>query len=170
MIGDPLPERVAGYDLMHRLLAECAAHGRSVYMIGAQQEVIEQAVGEVEKLYPGITIAGWRNGYFDIDDEQVIADVQAAKPDLVLAALGMERQENWIATALPYVEKGVFIGVGGSFDTLTGKMPRAPLIFRKANLEWFYRLCKQPSRWRRMLALPKFVLTVKREQKQRSAL
>lgn len=165
MIGQPLPERVAGYDMMHELFALCAKRGWSVYMIGAEEEVIVGAVEKVQELYPGIKIVGYRNGFFELDDQTIIADIQQAKPDLVLAALGMARQEEWIVQTLPAVDQGVFIGVGGSFDVLAGKVERAPAIFQKANLEWFYRLCKQPSRWRRMLALPKFITTVRKEHK-----
>lgn len=160
ILGKPLPERVAGYDLMRNLLAVLEEQKLKLYMLGAQEETIEKAVQTIQKEYPNIQIAGYHHGFFDWEDPAIINEIKESKPDLILVALGVPRQEKWIAEHIDQVEKGVFIGVGGSFDVLAGTVKRAPEFWQKLNLEWFYRLLKQPSRWRRMLALPHFALKV----------
>lgn len=160
ILGKPLPERVAGYDLMRNLLAVLNEKKLKLYMLGAQEETIEKAVQTIKNDYPGLQLAGYHHGFFDWNDPAIINEVKATQPDLILVALGVPKQEKWIAEHIDQVEKGVFIGVGGSFDVLAGTVRRAPEIWQKLNLEWFYRLLKQPSRWRRMLALPHFALKV----------
>lgn len=160
ILGKPLPERVAGYDLMRQLLSVLNEQKLKLYMLGAQEETIEKAVETIRKEYPNLQLAGYHHGFFKWEDPAIINEIKATKPDLILVALGVPRQEKWIAEHLDEVEKGVFIGVGGSFDVLAGTVKRAPEIWQKLNLEWFYRLLKQPSRWRRMLALPHFALKV----------
>lgn len=160
ILGKPLPERVAGYDLMRNLLAVLNEQKLKLYMLGAQEETIEKAVQTIKVEYPDLEIAGYHHGFFHWEDPSIINEIKETRPDLILVALGMPRQEKWIAEHIDKVEKGVFIGVGGSFDVVAGTVKRAPEFWQKLNLEWFYRLLKQPSRWRRMLALPHFALKV----------
>ncbi|WP_458411832.1 WecB/TagA/CpsF family glycosyltransferase [Schinkia sp. CFF1] len=160
ILGQPLPERVAGYDLMRNLLTVLHEHKLKLYMLGAQEETIEKAVQTIKNEYPNLTIAGYHHGFFNWEDPAIINEIKETKPDLILVALGVPKQEKWIAENMDEVEKGVFIGVGGSFDVVAGTVKRAPEFWQKLNLEWFYRLLKQPSRWRRMLALPHFALKV----------
>ncbi|EKN68564.1 WecB/TagA/CpsF family glycosyltransferase [Schinkia azotoformans] len=160
ILGKPLPERVAGYDLMRNLLTVLNEKKLKLYMLGAQEETIEKAVQTIKVEYPDLQIAGYHHGFFKWEDPAIINEIQETQPDLILVALGMPRQEKWIAEHIDHVEKGVFIGVGGSFDVIAGTVKRAPEFWQKLNLEWFYRLLKQPSRWRRMLALPHFALKV----------
>lgn len=160
ILGKPLPERVAGYDLMRNLLAVLNQQKLKLYMLGAQEETIEKAVQTIKVEYPDLEIAGYHHGFFHWEDPAIINEIKETQPDLILVALGMPRQEKWIAEHIDKVDKGVFIGVGGSFDVIAGTVKRAPEVWQKLNLEWFYRLLKQPSRWRRMLALPHFALKV----------
>jgi N-acetylglucosaminyldiphosphoundecaprenol N-acetyl-beta-D-mannosaminyltransferase len=160
LLGSPLPERVPGYDLMHHLLKVMHEEGRSLYMLGAKEDVLHQVMDRVRDLYPNVQIVGSHHGFFELEDTSISDDIKACDPDLVLVALGCPRQERWISMYINDFQKGVFIGVGGSFDSLVGHVPRAPEMWQKMNLEWFYRLLKQPSRWRRMLALPHFVIKV----------
>ncbi|KEF38899.1 N-acetylmannosaminyltransferase [Schinkia azotoformans MEV2011] len=160
ILGKPLPERVAGYDLMRNLLTVLNEKKLKLYMLGAQEETIEKAVQTIKVEYPDLEIAGYHHGFFKWEDPAIINEIKETQPDLILVALGMPRQEKWIAEHIDHVEKGVFIGVGGSFDVVAGTVKRAPEVWQKLNLEWFYRLLKQPSRWRRMLALPHFALKV----------
>lgn len=160
ILGKPLPERVAGYDLMRNLLTVLNEKKLKLYMLGAQEETIEKAVQTIKVEYPDLQIAGYHHGFFKWEDPAIINEIKETQPDLILVALGMPRQEKWIAEHIDQVEKGVFIGVGGSFDVIAGTVKRAPEVWQKLNLEWFYRLLKQPSRWRRMLALPHFALKV----------
>jgi N-acetylglucosaminyldiphosphoundecaprenol N-acetyl-beta-D-mannosaminyltransferase len=92
--------------------------------------------------------------------------VKEADPDLVFVALGFPRQEKWIRKNFGVFEKGIFMGVGGSFDVLAGAVKRAPALWRKLNLEWLYRFIRQPSRWRRMAVLPLFILKVASKRKR----
>jgi N-acetylglucosaminyldiphosphoundecaprenol N-acetyl-beta-D-mannosaminyltransferase len=160
LLNKPIPERVTGYDTMVELLKLAEQKGYSIYLLGGQQETLEKAVQNIQSAHPSINIAGSHNGFFDWDKNDIPKEIAAAKPDLVFVALGVPKQENWIAGNLSQFEKGVFMGVGGSFDVIAGTVERAPEAWQKANLEWLYRLIKQPSRWKRMLALPRFGLKI----------
>ncbi|MFJ7728264.1 WecB/TagA/CpsF family glycosyltransferase [Neobacillus sp. NPDC097160] len=158
IIGDPLPERIPGFELMQELLKKGSDSHWSAYFLGAKQEVVEKAVENSKQQYPNLKIAGFHNGFFDWDSNQIQEEIKQLKPDLIFVALGLPRQENFIAKNLAQFDHGLFIGVGGSFDVLAGTVKRAPIIWQKLNLEWLYRLMKQPSRWRRMLVLPLFLM------------
>lgn len=166
MLGTPIVERVAGYDLMLALLEEANQQGSRVYLLGAKEDVLQSTVAKVKKLYPSINLVGSRNGYFDFSDSAVIEAVQATQPDIVFVAIGYPKQEQWIHQYMKTASKGLLMGVGGSFDVLSGKSKRAPKIFIKLNIEWLYRLIKQPFRIKRMMALPRFLREVKNEKKQ----
>jgi N-acetylglucosaminyldiphosphoundecaprenol N-acetyl-beta-D-mannosaminyltransferase len=156
----PLIERVPGFELMEELLALSNEHPIKVYIVGAKPEVLEKAVVNVKKKYPNLHLVGYHHGYFEDENEEIIREIQESEPDLVLVALGFPRQEKWIKENMSRVHKGVFIGVGGSIDVLAGHVKRAPVIWQKVHLEWFYRLLQQPSRWRRMVVLPQFIFHV----------
>jgi N-acetylglucosaminyldiphosphoundecaprenol N-acetyl-beta-D-mannosaminyltransferase len=169
LLGEPLPERVAGYDLMHQCLKVANDHGLNIYLLGAKDEVLTQAITNINKSYPSAKVVGSHHGFFEWENETIQQEIKQLAPDFVFVALGVPRQEYWIAERLNQFEKGVFIGVGGSFDVIAGNVQRAPEIWQKLNLEWFYRLLKQPSRWRRMLVLPQFAVKVLREKQKRSS-
>ena len=160
-LGHPMPERVAGYDLSQELMSLAPSKKYKLYFFGSAPGVADLAKAKAEKWYPGIDIVGTRNGYFSAEDEQsIIADIKAKKPDSLLVALGVPKQEKWLYTHLDELNVPVSIGVGGSFDVMAGVMKRAPLWMQKAKLEWLYRGLKQPSRIGRLMALPKFVFKV----------
>lgn len=160
LLNKPIPERVTGYDTMLDLLQLAEEKQYSIYLLGGQQETLDKALQNIQLNYPKIRIVGQHNGFFDWNNNNIQKEILLTKPDLIFAALGVPKQEMWIAENLPVFEKGVCLGVGGSFDVIAGTVERAPEIWQKANLEWFYRLIKQPSRWRRMLALPRFGLKI----------
>lgn len=163
--GDPVAERVPGYDLLLELVSRGSRQGWCIYMLGAGSEVVAKAAKKLKTLYPGIKVVGCRDGYFTDDQlPDLLKEIQNAKPDLLFVGLGAPKQELWIHRHKAALQVPVMMGVGGSFDGLAGKVPRAPQLFRKLRLEWFYRLLMQPSRWRRMLALPKFAVKVVREK------
>jgi N-acetylglucosaminyldiphosphoundecaprenol N-acetyl-beta-D-mannosaminyltransferase len=164
ILGEPLKERVAGYDLTIELLRIANQNSWKLYLLGGQEDVNKKALENIKKQYPQIIIAGNHHGFFDLDDGLIPEQIQAAKPDIVLVALGFPRQETWISKHLDKFEKGLFIGVGGTIDVLSGNVKRAPLFWRKVNLEWLYRLFIQPTRWKRMLVLPLFVVKVIRSK------
>ena len=165
-LGHAMPERVAGYDLAQELLRCAPAEGRCVYFFGSAPGVAEKAKAKAEQLYPGIEIVGVRNGFFSLaDNAAIIAEIRAARPDLLLVALGVPKQEKWIAAHLAELDVPVAIGVGGTLDVMAGVMKRAPHWMQKAKLEWLFRGLMQPKRAGRLLALPKFVLKVHASRK-----
>ena len=160
-LGEPMPERVDGFDLAQELMREAPSRGDRVYFFGSAPGVADKAKAKAEELYPGIQVVGVRNGFFsEADEPQIIADIRAAKPDILLAALGVPKQEKWLKKHMQELQVPVSIGVGGTLDVMAGVMERAPLWMQKAKLEWLFRGLKQPSRAGRLLALPKFVLKV----------
>ena len=159
--GRPIPERVTGYDLAQRLLALASIKGYRVYFLGAAPGVAEQARKAAQKRYPGINIVGVRDGYFQTqDDASIINAIHAAEPHILFAALGVPKQEKWLAKHRAGLGVPVAMGVGGTFDVMAGIVDRAPLWMQHASLEWLFRLAKQPQRFIRVLALPRFVLNV----------
>lgn len=151
--GRPLREQVRGTDLVYLLCARAAARGDRVFLLGAAPGVAEEAAAALRARYPGINIVGTYAGNADepYDRETRAVVARAGRVDLLLVAYGASRQERWLARNVPYLDVGVAIGVGGVFDYLSGRVPRAPYALRRARLEWFYRLLRQPWRWRRML-------------------
>jgi len=159
--GGKLYERVAGVELIEHLCSRAAAEGLSIYLLGGAPGIAERAARELQSRYQGLQIAGTRDGYFQ--DEQspaVAAAIRASGARMLFAGMGFPRQEFWLADYLAQTGCGVGIGVGGSLDVISGNVQRAPDRWRKAHLEWFYRLVREPRRWRRQLALPYFVLLV----------
>lgn len=156
----PLKERVAGYDLMLDILEFANEHELSCYFIGAKEETNKKAVTNVKRQFPELTIAGRHHGYFELDDLSIVEKARSSGADIVLVAMGLPRQELWIAKHINQFQKGVFMGVGGSIDTLAGEAKRAPEFWIKLNLEWLYRLVRQPFRWKRILKVFEFMLRV----------
>lgn len=166
-VGNPVKERVAGFDLLHELLKTGESYGWRVYLLGSTEEVIRETARRLQMQYPGIVIAGFRDGFFRPDaDEQVVSEIVSAKPDILFVARGADSQEPWIAKYKLQLAVPIMMGVGGSFDVISGKSRRAPILFQKLRMEWFYRLLKEPTRYRRMLALPKFALKVLRDKEK----
>ena len=160
-LGYEMPERVAGYDLAQELMKKAPSKNLRIYFFGSAPGVADKAKLKAEQLYPGIKIVGTRNGYFkDADEPEIIAEIKSAKPDLLLAALGVPKQEKWLAKYKDELNVPVSIGVGGTFDVMAGVMKRAPRWMQRAKLEWLFRALLQPKRAGRLIALPKFVLKV----------
>ncbi len=164
--GASLNERVTGVEMIEHLCARAARDGASIYLFGAADGVAAEAVTALEARYPGLRVAGTRSGFFAAEESAAIADaIRASGADLLFVGLGSPRQEFWLADHLAATGAGAGIGVGGSFDVIAGRVERAPDAWRKLNLEWFYRLVKEPRRWRRQLALPHFVWLIARDGK-----
>lgn len=166
--GHPLPERVAGFDLMTRMLVLLAEEGKGVFLFGGKPGIAEKAAANISKSYPGIRIMGTRNGYFSESEvPEILEQVNSSGAEVLFAALGSPKQEKWIAAHRERLNVKIAMGVGGSFDVLAGEAARAPAFFRKVGLEWFYRLVTQPWRAVRMLALPVFVIKVLQDRGRR---
>ena len=167
-LGHAMPERVAGYDMVQELMREAPAKHRRIFFFGSAPGVADKAKKKAEQLYPGIEIVGTRNGFFTAADEPaIIEEIKAAHPDILLAALGVPKQEKWLAKH--HGERGVpvAIGVGGTFDVMAGVMKRAPRWMQRAKLEWLFRGMMQPQRAGRLLALPRFVLKVHAQKRKK---
>jgi N-acetylglucosaminyldiphosphoundecaprenol N-acetyl-beta-D-mannosaminyltransferase len=161
--GRPLPTRVTGVDLIPALAERAARKGWRLFLLGAAPGVAEVVARLLTAEHPALVIAGCHAGLAGPEgDEESLRLIAAARPDIVLVAYGAPRQEVWIARNLARLEAGVGIGVGGAFDYLSGRVPRAPAWMRRAGLEWLYRLLRQPWRARRMAVLPRFALEVLR--------
>lgn len=167
-LGYPFQQRVTGIDLLYLLCAEAVKENWKIYLLGAAPGVAEEAGRKLCSTYQGLQICGCHDGYFsDQDADEVIAGIQSKKPDILFVALGAPKQEFWIKQHKQALNVPVSIGVGGSFDVVAGIKERAPEWMIKANLEWLYRLLKEPSRFQRQLALPKFAwLVLKRKDRK----
>lgn len=164
--GHPRQERVAGCDLAQALLAQAAAKGYKVFFFGGSPGIAEAASRAARASFPGLNIVGIRNGFFAPEDDGAIVEtIRSARPDILLAALGVPKQEKWLFAHGDVLDVPVLMGVGGSFDVMAGIVRRAPLWMQQAGLEWLYRLARQPQRFVRMLALPRFVVAVLRGKK-----
>jgi N-acetylglucosaminyldiphosphoundecaprenol N-acetyl-beta-D-mannosaminyltransferase len=161
----PLRERVTGIDLIEPLAERSAKNGDlRFFFFGGAPGVAERAAIALRQRHPGIIIAGTRDGYFAPGQSPtIVASILASKANVLLVGLGSPKQEYWLEEHLNATKCGVGVGVGGSFDVLAGMVPRAPRLWRRAGLEWLYRLIREPSRWRRQLALPRFAFAAARE-------
>ena len=159
--GEKITERAAGFDLMNMILRNSPKKGYKIYLLGGKPGVAKEASAKIKEMYPGVEIVGCYHGYFsDADEEFIIEDINSKTPHFLFIGLGAPKQEKWIYKNLDKLDVKVCIGIGGSLDVFAGKTKRAPYIFQKLGLEWFYRLAREPSRISRMLLLPRFVLKV----------
>ena len=161
ILGLPLKERVAGYDFLHELIKNAAPLNKKVFLFGSKPGVADAAAEKLLSLYPGICICGTRDGYFkEEESEQIAKEISSLNPDIVFVCLGAPKQEKWIYKYKDIIGASIIMGAGGSLDVLAGTVQRAPESWQKLGLEWAYRLVKEPWRIGRMMALPKFALTV----------
>ena len=161
IVKNPVPERVAGYDMACGIIEKIAESGHRLYLFGGKPGVAELAEEKLKEKYPLLNIVGTRNGYFSPDEvDSIVEDINQSGADLVFVCLGAPTQENWIYNNRDKLSCHVMMGIGGSLDVFAGTAQRAPDIWCKLGLEWFYRLCKEPWRLPRMMALPKFGFTV----------
>jgi N-acetylglucosaminyldiphosphoundecaprenol N-acetyl-beta-D-mannosaminyltransferase len=157
--GGAIQSRVTGVDMMDRLLKFAADEGKKVFMYGAKEEVVALAKVKIEEKYTSIQITGYSNGYTK-DQDELVRKINESGAEIIFVALGSPRQELWIRDHMNELNVKVYQGVGGSFDVFAGNVKRAPSFFRKAGLEWFYRLISDPKRFKRQLALPKFLFKI----------
>jgi len=157
----PLPARVSGVDIADRLCGLSATDGFSVFFFGSAPGVAELAAERLRERYPGLVVAGTRHGYFEAArEEEIVAEIRSSGASVLLVALGMPRQEKWIASHLHELGVKVAIGVGGSLDVFSGQVKRAPAWIQRVGCEWLYRLVQNPKKITKVLALPRFVWLV----------
>lgn len=157
--GGSIRSRVTGVDMMDRLVQMASKEEFKVFLYGAKEDVVLEAKLRLEQKYPELKIAGYRNGY-EKDEQAVVSSINESGADILFVAMGSPKQELWIRRHMNELNVKVFQGVGGSFDVFAGNVKRAPALFRRLGLEWLYRLVKEPKRFKRQLALPKFLLKI----------
>lgn len=157
-------QRVPGAELMPALCSRAAKEGYRVFLFGATGDVNLAAAERLQKEYPDLQIVGRHDGYMSEDNmAEIISKINESRAQILFIALGSPRQEQWMDKYLPELDVNVCQGVGGTFDVIAGNIKRAPIFFRKMNLEWFYRLASQPKRLKRQRALPIFACRVLKE-------
>lgn len=161
-----IPERVPGIDLMMGMLQHANNNDKKVYFYGGKLEIIEKMVEVLKVKYSNLNIVGYHHGYHDDSDNKIMNEVIKLQPDYIFVAKGCPLQDEWIAKAMKCVNKGIFMGVGGSFDVISGNVKRAPKIWQNLNLEWLYRVLSNPQRISRYVALPKFVIEVMKDRRK----
>ena len=147
LLGKPLKERVAGVDLFEALMRRSAEKGWRVFLLGAREEVVSGVKRAYEKKFPGLTVAGYRNGYWKPEEEAgVVEQIKAAQADLLFVAISSPKKEHFLGRYQAELKIPFAMGVGGTFDVAMGKVKRAPVWMQKAGLEWFYRFLQEPRR------------------------
>lgn len=167
-LGRHLQERVTGIDLVYKICEKAPQKGWKLFILGSAPGVADAAADNIRKMYPGVEIVGTQHGYFKPEEEpEIVEMIKKSTPDVLFVALGAPKQEFWISKHMDELQVPVMLGIGGSMDVLSGNVKRAPEIWQKMNLEWLYRLLSQPSRWKRMLNLPKFAVEVLKQKRRK---
>ncbi len=161
ILKKPISERAAGYDIARQVLQKMNYTNHKLFLFGGKPGVAEEAKKKLLEEYTDLNIVGTRNGYFKPEEEaEIVEEINNSGADIVFVCLGAPKQEQWIERNRDALKVRVAMGIGGSLDVFAGKVERAPEIFCKTGMEWFYRLCKEPWRIGRMMELPKFAATV----------
>ena len=160
ILGTPVQERVAGIDFAEQLCRTASAEKWPVYFIGAVGDTAERCAEAMQEKFPGLIVAGARDGYFDVEDTAIPDAIVQSGAKIVLAAMGQPRQEKWMSLHRERLGNILAVGVGGAFDVFSGKLERAPKWMQKIGLEWLYRMLQEPSRWRKNLRLITFMLRI----------
>ncbi len=159
--GTPLRERVSGVDIVRLLCKRAAEKGYKVFFLGAALGVADAAAENLKREYPGLIVAGTHHGFFrDEESPKVVKYIQSCEPDILFVALGIPRQEKWIARNMHELKVPLSMGVGGSFDVISGRFKRAPRWMQEHGLEWAFRLASNPRKIGKVLTLPSFVKMV----------
>ena len=153
LLKKPLPERVAGIDLMENIIKLSAEKGYGVYFFGAREEVVIEVIRKYKNKYPNLKVSGYRNGYYREDDiKDIVSDMRNSKADILLVAFSSPKKEYFLSENMSNINIPFCMGVGGSFDVVAGKTKRAPKWMQNIGLEWFYRFIQEPKRmWKRYL-------------------
>lgn len=159
LLGCRILHRVSGVDLVAELARLSARRGYRLYLFGAGPEIASFAAMNLQERFAGAQIAGTRHGFFTPEDEpEIVREIASTKPDVLLVALGIPKQEKFIARYKNELGASVLIGVGGSFDVYSGRVKRAPVWMQKKGLEWAYRLWQNPRKIGKVMTLPQFAL------------
>ncbi|WP_238915295.1 WecB/TagA/CpsF family glycosyltransferase [Clostridium sp. YIM B02555] len=161
LIGDPVKEKIAGIDLVKEVLIKANKEKKSIYLLGAKEEIINKCVENIKLEFPDLKIAGFHNGFFDLNNcNDIVEEISNSNPWAIFVAMGSPRQEIFIEKVMDKTNTHIFMGVGGVFDIFAGELKRAPKWMITLGLEWLYRVAKEPFRIKRLIAIPKFLLLV----------
>ncbi|MFH1259754.1 MAG: WecB/TagA/CpsF family glycosyltransferase [Elusimicrobiota bacterium] len=164
-LSQSLIQRIAGIDLLFLICRQAEKKGWSIFLLGGPEGVAEKTKRKLTDAYPALKISGYHSGYFSPDEENaLITQIKNLQPDLIFVGMSAPAQEKWINRHLKHFQHCLLMGVGGSFDVISGQLKRSPLFFQKTGLEWLYRLLRQPWRIGRILQLPVFVFRVVRQK------
>ena len=166
-----IPERVAGADLIKGIWTKRGEEKKrtKLFLLGAKEESVSVAAKNVQEQYPHIDVVGYHHGYFQPGSDteaEIVKTISTLQPDMILVGFGSPRQEEFISTYKNDLRAKVLIGCGGVIDVLSGTVKRAPVFFQKMNLEWAWRLLSQPTRWKRQLDIPRFLIEVMKEKRK----
>lgn len=167
IVKDPVKEKIAGIDVVKEILIKSEKEKKSIYLLGAEEEVLVKCIENIKKQHPSLNIAGSHNGFFDLNNcEDIIEDIKSKDIYAIFVAMGSPRQEIFIDKILHDSNIKIFMGVGGVFDVFAGKVNRAPKWMISLGLEWLYRTIKEPFRIKRLGAIPKFLIQVVKNRKK----
>lgn len=165
ILKTPVDEKIAGIELMRKIISKCENTGESIYLLGASEENLNGCVANILRDYPRINIAGYYNGFFDLENpKEILEEIKEKKPLVLFVAMGCPRQEKFIVKYMDELPCKIFMGVGGSFDVIAEKVNRAPKWMINIGMEWAYRVAKEPWRIKRLGSIPKFILTVSKSR------
>ncbi|AJA47784.1 putative N-acetylmannosaminyltransferase [Clostridium pasteurianum DSM 525 = ATCC 6013] len=161
IVKKSVEEKIPGIEVMDEIIKYCERESKAIYLLGAKQEIIDECIIKLKFKYSKLQIAGSHNGYFDMNScEDILQDIKNSKPYAIFVAMGCPRQEKFINMYMDSLPASVYMGVGGSFDVIAGKVNRAPRWMIKFGLEWLYRVAKEPWRIKRLGSIPKLILKV----------
>lgn len=161
ILKNPVIEKIAGIEVMELIVEKCNKEGKGIYLLGAKDEVVSACAEKLVERHKDLIISGFHNGYFDLDNcSDLISDIKNKNPEAIFIAMGSPRQDRFILKYMDELPCKIYMGVGGSFDVISGKVQRAPKWMISLGLEWLYRVSKEPWRIKRLSAIPKFLIAV----------
>ena len=161
LLKEPVAEKIAGIDVVREVLIKANLEEKSIYLLGAKEEILEKCVENIKLEFPNLKILGFHNGYFDLNNcDDIIEDIKICEPWAIFVAMGSPRQEIFIKKIMNITNTHIFMGVGGVFDIFAGELTRAPKWMLSLGLEWLHRVIQEPFRIKRLIVIPKFLLLV----------
>lgn len=168
IVRQPVKEKIAGVELMERIVKKCEKENQGIYLLGSTQETVNMCNINLRTKYCKLNILGSHDGYFEMDNcEELLKEIEKVSPQVLFVAMGCPRQEVFIAKYMDRLPCKVFMGVGGSFDIIAGNVKRAPKWMINIGMEWLYRVAKEPFRIKRLSSIPKFILMVIKDKYKR---
>jgi N-acetylglucosaminyldiphosphoundecaprenol N-acetyl-beta-D-mannosaminyltransferase len=161
LLKKPVYEKIAGIDVVREVLIKANLEEKSIYLLGAKEEILKKCVENIKLEFPKLKVSGFHNGFFDLNDcDDIIEDIKLCEPWAIFVAMGSPRQEIFIKKIMDKLNTHIFMGVGGVFDIFAGELKRAPKLMLSLGLEWLYRVVQEPFRLKRLIVIPKFLLLV----------